>query len=160
MGFDLALHKAVISKLNADFPHVAIKALTDDVIPAFAPPEDPSDEASWEKVYDDVASFWHAYDTLANPIGIRRHPDKNQLLLAPDALPPRRHPRAGNIILVEKGTPAELIPPGTNPIFYTRAGVVISGGPNRHRRFRRRTRRNQACQGHADDRCHPGTQEI
>jgi hypothetical protein len=111
-GFDLAMAHFVYDKLFAEFKKQAIiRALTDDLIPAFKPPLEDS-YAAWEEVYNNIALFWDRYDSYAGPIGIVRNLKKSALLLPNDAPEPLYRERAGRIVLVPR-----------------RDGLVVSGAP-------------------------------
>ena len=112
-GFDLAMAEFVYDKLYSEFKNQAImRALTDDLIPAFKPPSDPDDLAAWEAVFDCIGRFWSRYDQLAGPIGIRRNPIKSALLLPTGAPLPLNKARTGGILLKP-----------------TREGLKVGGAP-------------------------------
>ena len=89
LGFDLAMHHFVYRRLAADYKtdEVTLRALTDDLVRLWRTPEG-DDPAEWKLLYARVAAFKVDYDTLANPIGIFRHPAKSALVLPTHAPPP------------------------------------------------------------------------
>ena len=91
--FNICMHVRVYQHMMIKFPTLIQRALTDDLT-RFGKPVEEKD--SWEKTFTLKAEALHYYDTLANPIGIYRHPQKGKLMLlvtAPD-------PRPGHPILL------------------------------------------------------------
>jgi hypothetical protein len=84
-GFDIALHHFVYKILDTEFPDITIRALTDD-LPSFIHADN---DEEWHDQYENLADFLLRYDALANPIGIKRHPDKGKTYLPPEAPTPR-----------------------------------------------------------------------
>ena len=115
-AFDLAEHHFVFRHLQAKYPDCIMHALTDDLVPAFQPPEDEKDEEAWEQIYDRLAEFWNDYGLLANPIGLYRNRTKSKLLLPRGAPLPRAVPRARGIMLngVHDGIIVAGLPVGTD----------------------------------------------
>ena len=79
LGFNISLHD-VYTKLADDFPEYLLRAMTDDAPACISAPTD----GDWQRVYRRAAAFVAAYDRLANPIGIFRHPSKGVFLLPAD----------------------------------------------------------------------------
>jgi hypothetical protein len=78
----------------------------------FKPPPDPTDANQWYLIYDNLQDLIAQYDSLANPIGIFRHPGKGKLLLPPNA--PHLLPR-------HLEGPCKLNP--------TKDGIILAGSP-------------------------------
>ena len=110
--FDMAEHHFIFSNLAALYPECFMHALTDDLIPIFELPEDPTDTDGFERAYNRYAAFWHDYNRLANPIGLFLNTKKSELLLPPHAPRPLNIPRAGGMVL--------------NPVY---DGIIIGGLP-------------------------------
>ena len=91
--FSITKHHFVYSKLLKAYPEVSLKAIVDDTLPIFPPPEDPENQDQWEARYDLIAQFWLDYDKLANPIGLFRNLDKGACLLPSNAPQPRSNIR-------------------------------------------------------------------
>ena len=87
LGFDVALHHFVYKHLCIEFPDIIMRALTDDM-PNFICGQ--TDE-EWHEQYESLADFLLRYDELANPIGVKRHPDKGKTWLPAHA----PHPKEG-----------------------------------------------------------------
>jgi hypothetical protein len=86
-GFNITMEDRVFSHLRKKFPHVNSRALTDDHLPVFAPPNPATTTPTWPDVYQLVKDYWTTFDTLAQPLGIFRN-DKSKLLLPPAAPDP------------------------------------------------------------------------
>ena len=53
-GYCLAHHHHIIKPLAEKYKSVVIRIATNDTIPAFPPPQDPSNSDSWEELYNTV----------------------------------------------------------------------------------------------------------
>jgi hypothetical protein len=102
--FDITEHVRIFTPLQRQFPDVIMRALTDDLTPAFPPP---TASTNWDSVFQRICAFWESYDSLANPVGLVRNKAKSHLLIPLDAPDPN---------------PALKLQP-------TRRGVVVAGAP-------------------------------
>ena len=125
--FDNTVHHRIYARLKELFPHVIIRALTDDCIPAFRPPSPDGPYSTWDELYQDVAAFWTAFDKLANPIGIFREPSKSKLLIPSDAPEPSPDLDTGGLQLrpVRDGCVIAGCPIGTDSYIQAHAAAQL-----------------------------------
>jgi hypothetical protein len=88
------------------YPMTVQRALTDDLSRLAKPAEG----SSWDETYTREAEALLYYDSLANPIGIYRHPDKGRILLPPNA--PDPHPDHPLLTLTKVSRRAERLAGG------------------------------------------------
>ena len=81
--FNICMHIRVYRQMMIKYPMVVQRALTDDLTRFGKPVEESAEQ--WEATYTLEAEALLYYDSLANPIGIFRHPDKGKLLLPANA---------------------------------------------------------------------------
>ena len=101
--FCVTAHLRVYAPLQKLHPNFFIKALTDDLLPHVAKPQN----ADYPAAYVQVIQFRKDYDRLGNPHGLFRHPGKSKLLIPPEA--PDPDPSLG--------------------LAFCRDGVVVAGAP-------------------------------
>jgi hypothetical protein len=81
MGYCITVHP-IYDTLAREFKNdrVELSAIVDDLVPRFAPP---MGGESWDDRYETIVAFIKRYDELANPCGMKRHPDKGKLFIPP-----------------------------------------------------------------------------
>ena len=132
IGFDIAEHYYIFQHMQVEFPELVFFALTDDFITA-APP--PGPDESIEDIYELIGLSRSRYDSLANPIGLERVPEKSAILVPIELGAPKvTQPTLKGVFLSISGH-------HLRPVF---DGTTIGGAPIGTDSFRRGEATNKA----------------
>ena len=122
--FNLTMGYHVYDPLQASFPDVPLAAATDDLIRLFKTPNEDASLEDWRSFLTFVSEHMSKFDELIGNIKLRRHPDKDIILLPPHAkLPPEA--------IQDPATPGSYTFPCPNGItlHISTAGIEICKSP-------------------------------